>query len=537
MSKLERLQKYLIALILLLVLVIAGAVLLLLRQNSTGATLEVPVASDDDELTEVKWYYPDHVVLNEPLTELPFQTPDGETTALSAHLGNDLTFAMYWGSWCSYCEEQIELLLPLADTLEQNGVKVLLIDKMDPQKESLDAAKAVIAEKNIPLDWIVDSDLSVYDALGLHIIPTTFLLDRDGNVRFCNAGVIESEAELNAMLDYARYGAAADTESFVENNLTTANGGVQMHVNADSAASPSGQDVLSESQGLIMEYASLTENDDLFRSAYGYVQKKLDVNGLMRWYGTENGQPAQVNALLDDLRVLRALSIQNDRTGEYEFAVKDRAKAIANGNFDEDGNLIDFYTFEDGSKAHRLTMCYADWQALDILAQNVPERAESIAAAQETVDGAYLGDDFPFYANYYDYETQSYDESSLNMAEAMLTLLHQAKAGRLPEASLRWLHTQLAGNGVWARYDIHGNVLSNGRYQSAAVYAIIGRIAVACGDEELLTQATARMESFRCLEKGSGLNGAFAETLSGAASFDQCMALVLYAETDAMDQP
>ena len=76
MSKLERLQKYLIALILLLVLIIAGAVLLLLRQNDAGTTLEVPVASDDDELTEVKWYYPDHVVLNEPLTTLSFQTPD-----------------------------------------------------------------------------------------------------------------------------------------------------------------------------------------------------------------------------------------------------------------------------------------------------------------------------------------------------------------------------------------------------------------------------------------------------------------------------
>lgn len=212
-----------------------------------------------------------------------------------------------------------------------------------------------------------------------------------------------------------------------------------------------------------------------------------------------------------------------------------RAIAIAAGNRDEDGNLVDFYSFPDGSRANRLTMCYCDWQALEIIRPLVPGFGDSLEAAEEILEGAYLGDDFPFYANFYDYETRTYNDSSLNMAEAMLTLLHQAQAGRLQGASLRWLQTRMAGDGIYARYDIHGNVVSGGDYESAAIYAIVGLIAQEVGDDLLLTQAVSRMEAFRCFAAGDPLNGAFADSLEDVNAFDQCLALILYAGMDSQE--
>ena len=530
MSNLERLQKYLIFFILLLALVVAGGVLLLLHRAPQGTTTASSVSSGTAELTEVQWYYPDNLVLGQQLTEQSFALPDGGTTSLSAHLGTDLTLVMYWGSWCSYCEEQTALLVSMEEELSAQGVKVLLLDKMDPQKESLEAAIQKRTEEGIDFDWLIDNDLTVYQELGLHIIPTTFFLDAAGTVRLCHAGVIQSASELRAMLSYVREGAAAQTEAFVQDHLMTADGGVQLHVQAQSTPSPSGQDVLAESQGLLMEYAAQAGNEALFRLAYGYVQEHLDADGLLRWYSTSSGEPAQVNALLDDLRVLRALDAGEQKFGGHETALARHAAALAQQNLDADGNLVDFYTFSDGSKAHRLTMCYADWTALDLLARQQPDCAASIQAAQQLVDGAYLGDDFPFYANFYDYETGQYDDGSLNMAEALLTLLHQAEAGRLPDASLQWLRKQMAGNGIWARYDIHGNVVPGSEYQSPAVYAIVGLIALECHDDTLLTQAVSRMESFRCFDADSPLNGAFAPSLEDVSSFDQCLALVLYAK-------
>ena len=541
MSKIERLQKYLIVGILLFGLIAAAGILLLV-QSSDGSLGHTGDASADsgqmgeaetsgsEELTEVVWRYPDHVRIGETLGDEVFENPDESRARLSEHLGTGTTLVMYWGSWCSYCEKQMEVIQPLAEKLEREGVKVELVDKMDPEKESLEQAKKVIAEKEIPFEWVVDADLSVYQKLGMHIIPTSFFLDSEGKLVYCYAGVIDSAEKLDAMLSYVKNGAAADTEAFVRNKLMTPDGGVQMQAAGQGGKAPRGADVLAESQGLLMEYAVKQKDDALFDAAYGYVKNHLDENGLLRWYGTEKqGQEAQVNALLDDLRVLRALEDKNVRDGGLDAEISCRAEAIARDNIDEHGNLVDFYTFSDGTKAHTLTMCYVDRKALEVLERWVPESAEAIRAAEETLENAYLGDEFPFYANAYDYETQKYSETSLNMAEAMTTLLHQAEAGILPDASLEWIREQMKGNGIWARYDIHGKVTAEGYYQSPAVYALVGLIAVECEDTELLTQAVSRMESFRCFSQGDPLNGAFSETMEGVSSFDPCMALVLYA--------
>ena len=528
MSKLERLQKYLIALILLLALVVAGGTLLLLTRSSSEPT-DSPASSSAAALTEVQWYYPDHLVLGQVLTDHAFTLPSGGTSTLQEHLGPELTLVMYWGSWCSYCAEQTALLRSMEEDLAAQGVSVLLIDKMDPQKESLEAAVQKRAEEGISFDWLIDEDLTVYQELGLHLIPTTFLLDAKGRVLFCHAGVLTDASTLNAMLSYVRAGAAAQTEAFVTDHLMTEDGGVMLHPQASTAPSPSGQDVLSESQGLLMDYAVQTGNVDLFRRAYAYVQNTLDMDGLLRWYGTATGTEAPVNALLDDLRVLRALEAGDRQFGGCQTALARHAAALAEKNRDADGNFVDFVTFADGSKAHRLTMCYVDGVALGLLARQQPACAASVQAAQQLVEGAYLGDSFPFYANFYDYETGQYDDGSLNMAEALLTLLHQAEAGRLPEASLVWLHTQMDGNGIWARYDIHGEVVPGGEYQSPAVYALVGLIALECQDDVLLTQAVSRMEDFRCFREGDPLNGAFADSMDAVSSFDVCLALELYA--------
>ncbi len=538
MSRLERLQKAIIVLILFLALVMAGAIYLLLQKttgqtdqyNSSDSETASPAADDADNtaLAEAPRTYPDHLQLGQNIANLSFVLPDGKETTLANHLGDSLSLVMFWGSWCSYCSQQTDLLISMKDQLANRGITVILIDKMDPDKESLSAAETKMQEQNITFDWMIDQDLAVYNELGLHIIPTTLLVDASGQVLYCHAGSITNADELSAILDYAEDGPDVQTLSFVQNHLTTRDGGIQLHVQADSSVSPSGQDVLAESQGLIMEYAALTQNDALFASALNYTETNLETNGLLRWYGTKSGTEAKVNALLDDLRVLRAMNTYQQFSGNDSGDLARHAAAIALYNIDESGNLVDFYTFADGTRAHQLTMCYADWTALAVLEQLEPYTASAIDAARDIVDGAYLGDTFPFYANNYDYETGRYDTGSLNMAEAMLTLLHQAETDSLPDASLQWLRTQMEGDGIWARYDTKGDVVPGYKYQSSAIYAIAGMIALECEDDALLTQAIRRMEEFRCFDTSSALNGAFANSMENVSSFDQCTALVLY---------
>ena len=551
MSRLEQLQRLIIVLILLLALTMAGGIYLLLRNPSSLAASDsgasptsvsdesgpessdtsADTASDTDSdtaLAEALRTDPDHLVLGQDISDLSFALPEGGETTLTDHLGDSLSLIMFWGSWCSYCSDQTNLLVSMEAQLSERGVTVILIDKMDPEKESIAAATAKMQQEGSSFDWIIDENLTVYNELGLHIIPTTLLVDSSGHVLYCHSGSITNADELTAILDYAEQGPDAQTLSFIQNYLTNQDGGIQLHVQADSADSPSGQDVLAESQGLIMEYAALTQNEELFTSALDYTEEHLASNGLLRWYGTQSGASARVNALLDDLRVLRAMNTYQQLSGRDPGDMTEHAAAIALYNIDDNGNLVDFYTFDDGTKAHQLTMCYADWTALAVLEELEPYTSSTIEAARDLVNGAYLGDDFPFYANNYNYETGRYDDGSLNMAEAILTLLHQAEADSLPNASLQWLRTQMEGDGIWARYDTKGNVIPGYEYHSSAIYAIVGMIALECGDETLLTQALNRMEEFRCFDASSTLNGAFADSMETVSSFDQCTALVLY---------
>ena len=551
MSRLEQLQRLIIVLILLLALTMAGGIYLLLRNPSSSAASDsgasptsvsdesgpessdtsADTASDTDSdtaLAEALRTDPDHLVFGQDISDLSFALPEGGETTLADHLGDSLSLIMFWGSWCSYCSDQTSLLVSMEELLAKRDVTVILIDKMDPEKESIAAATAKMQQEGSSFDWIIDENLTVYNELGLHIIPTTLLVDSSGHVLYCHSGSITNADELTAILDYAEQGLDAQTLSFIQNYLTNQDGGIQLHVQADSADSPSGQDVLAESQGLIMEYAALTQNEELFTSALDYTEEHLASNGLLRWYGTQSGASARVNALLDDLRVLRAMNTYQQLSGRDPGDMTEHAAAIALYNIDDNGNLVDFYTFDDGTKAHQLTMCYADWTALAVLEELEPYTSSTIEAARDLVNGAYLGDDFPFYANNYNYETGRYDDGSLNMAEAMLTLLHQAEADSLPNASLQWLRTQMEGDGIWARYDTKGNVIPGYEYHSSAIYAIVGMIALECGDETLLTQALNRMEEFRCFDASSTLNGAFADSMETVSSFDQCTALVLY---------
>ena len=170
--------------------------------------------------------------------------------------------------------------------------------------------------------------------------------------------------------------------------------------------------------------------------------------------------------------------------------------------------------------------------ALQKVAEVAPHMSQLAKVTLEIIQDGYISDEFPFYYNYYDYKEQSYNQSSLNMAEAMYTLYHLSEIGQIRQDSIDWLKKQLAGDGIWARYDVDGEVVNGYEYQSSAIYALVGLIAININDKELLTNAVSRMEANRCFEVGNSLNGAFAKELSEVMSYDQCLALLLYGKME-----
>jgi hypothetical protein len=212
--------------------------------------------------------------------------------------------------------------------------------------------------------------------------------------------------------------------------------------------------------------------------------------------------------------------------------VKKLAEAIAIYDTEQQ-SPVDFYDFKNSQKSSTFTLCYADFTALEIVAkmsvaaEKLPENALTI------VENGYIGEEFPFYYNSYSYEDGTYDTSSLNMAEALYTLYHLAEAGKLKDSSLAWLQTHMEDNGIFARYDVQGNVVPGYEYESPAIYALVGLIAQETGEEKLLTQALSRMEEWRVFDTEDTANGAFGtQGIGQMMSYDQCMALLLYGKIE-----
>ena len=456
-----------------------------------------------------------------PTTE--FTDANGSAVSLESLRGKPVLL-LFWGSWCKYCKDQLALADSMRAVAEENGATVLLVDKLDPEKETREAALALLEQRNLGWDTWFDENLTAYKAWGLQLIPTSVVLRADGTVGAYATGVL-TEGEYRGLFEYALEGGDAATAAYVKKYLLNSEGGVQCS-QKDSAATPGGHDVLSESQGMMMLYAAATEDRALFDRLWSYTRDKMEQDGLAVWYVTDAGEKGTANATLDDLRILQALMQANAQWGGYANEVQTVRDALYTRCTQQE-KLVSFCDMPEGGKAQSLSLCYADLVLLRRLAQEDARFAAVAENAAALVQGGYISDAFPLYYAAYSYETEEYVQDDLNTAEALYTLWNLARADALPAQSLAWLKRQVEGEGLAARYHADGTVVDGYDYHSTAVYALAVLIGKESGDADLVRAALQKMERYRNTDAQSDAYGRFGET-DDAAAFDQCMPLLAY---------
>jgi len=521
----KRLTRVCVILMLICLVGITVGVDLLLKNEKQAEKVE-QINPPKEELTEVIWNYPKKIELGQNMEDLVFENADEQAVSLK-ELSGKYTMVTYWASWCHYCKEQMKVLMEQKTLLEQENVKCILIDKLDGKKETKSKAQDYLRVNKIMFPVVYDKGVKVYEKLGVCIVPTTFFLNENGELIYCYAGVIETKEQLSSIISYVKKGLEADVERFVTESMMGSDGGIHTNLVERDGKVPCGYDVLSESQGLMMQYAAGRRDAALFERAFFYVKTHLYRDQLAVWVYSKDKQ-GNANALIDDLRMLKAVDSMSRVEPKYEEETKLLADAIVKLNVRNNQQVVDFYDFSSKAMANRLTLCYADFKALGLIKKQHPEIREAYDETLRIVENGYISDRFPFYYNYYDYEKKEYNKASLNMAEGLYTLFHLAEIGELKDTSIAWLKNKLSGNGIWARYDMNGEVVEGYEYQSTAIYALTGLIALEIQDQELLTMAVSRMEEFRCFDDSSSINGAFGENENQIMSYDQCMALLLY---------
>lgn len=458
------------------------------------------------------------------LSTLAFEDADGDPFTLAENTQGPMVM-LYWASWCPSCKEALKHVDDLATLVADNGGTLLLVNKLDGVKETKEQALAWLSDNGIATQTVFDRDAAQYTALHLAYVPTLLVTDAGGILTSFASGGVPKEAALLSMLKEAKAGKSARMASVVAGVLTGVDGGIHTSNVPEGAQSPTGDDVLSESQGLMMLYAARKGDMALFDSAWTYVQAHLTTGGLAQWYASNEGKPTAVNATLDDLRIYHALH----ETGNHTNEAAAYAKALLQYAV-QDKKLVDFYDFQSRKSAGTLTLCYADFATLQLLAGQDASWQPVLDNALAVVTNGMISESFPLYHAKYDYAQGTYHSDTLHMAEALLTLLNLAEVDLLPPESYAWLRARLLEDGhLYAYYRPDGSVASDGLYESSAVYAVAAQIALQQNDLPLARAALTKLEALRIRDAKNPLDGALGEANgTGIHSFDQLKALLAY---------
>lgn len=108
-----------------------------------------------------------------------------QSVQLSDYRGHPVLVNL-WASWCPPCRAEMPDLIQYYKAHQAEGLVVLAVNSAD----SFGPAQQFVQEKAMPFPALFDPSGSVEKVFGVDGLPSTFLIDRSGVVRFAWTGQI-----------------------------------------------------------------------------------------------------------------------------------------------------------------------------------------------------------------------------------------------------------------------------------------------------------------------------------------------------------
>lgn len=102
-------------------------------------------------------------------------------------LRGQVVLVNFWASWCSPCLEEIPSLQRLADGMRGRPVAVIGVNV----SERAGRVRMAVRQHGIRFPVLMDEDGSVFRGWGGVVLPTTYVLDQEGHVRYVGRGPLE----------------------------------------------------------------------------------------------------------------------------------------------------------------------------------------------------------------------------------------------------------------------------------------------------------------------------------------------------------
>jgi len=100
-------------------------------------------------------------------------------------------FVDFWSSWCTPCAQSVSFLNEMNRDLKDKGLQIIGINLDEVQ----DDAKAFLAKHHASFTVVADANQQCAKDFGVEAMPSSYLVDRNGIIRYVHLGFRPGEAK------------------------------------------------------------------------------------------------------------------------------------------------------------------------------------------------------------------------------------------------------------------------------------------------------------------------------------------------------
>lgn len=118
-----------------------------------------------------------------PAPDFTLKSKDGSNVRLE-DLRGQVVMLNFWASWCGPCRQEMPLMDEIYEKYEKFGFTILAVNV---DEDSADADRFLDA---VPVTFpiLYDNESRISELYEVDAMPTTVMIDRDGNKRFLHRG-------------------------------------------------------------------------------------------------------------------------------------------------------------------------------------------------------------------------------------------------------------------------------------------------------------------------------------------------------------